>query len=285
MDENLKSMGDTGKVDFKEEVKSQETVKKDVVSEDTNKQEVSETNTKTVEDVIKEKEKEEQMKKEEEIVKTREEEAIKKAEEFFGYKQEELEESIKSKEEASNNSEKEDIEWKAMIEKAKQAVEAARRVTAAYEEKEKVILSENKKLKTDNLEKDIEIKSLRAKIEEMANDRANDSNNHIKSNDMRLRYLANIRNRRAENPEDQSLKAKEVEYFIDELSIHVPHITPEQLRKFIAKKEESIEVMPEEKIDYKHKANKIAEDVTENKKRESIFKAISPKRISYDNLH
>jgi hypothetical protein len=171
-----------------------------------------------------------------------------------------------------------------MIEKAREAVGAAKRIVEAYKVKETEIITKNKKLETDNLENQIEIKSLRAKIEEMANNTAKDTNNLIKTEDMRLRYFANIRNRRFENPEDDTLKAKEVQYFIDELSIHTPHITPEQLRTFITKKEESIEIMPNDKVDYREKASKIADTVTADKKKQHIFKALAPKRISYDNI-
>jgi len=65
-EESLKSMGNTGKVDFKEEVVSTE-----------------ETVEKTVEEVIEDKSKDEERLKEEEIIKARELENQKKAEEFF----------------------------------------------------------------------------------------------------------------------------------------------------------------------------------------------------------
>jgi len=278
MDENLKSMGDTGKVDFKEEVNSNWANAENNANANVNENAQSD---KTVEDVIKESEQHRQLSQEEAVAKAREEESIRKAEEFFGYKQEELEDAWKKvveTEQQDDNSQ----EIKALVEKAKQATEAAKRVTKAYEERYWVLLTENKTLKTDVLEKDIEIKALRSKIEEMSNERAHESNSLIKTNDMRLRYLANIRSRRAENPDDQSLKAKELEYLIDELSIHVPHVSPEDLRKFITKRDESIDVIPNDKSDYMAVARKVADDVTAEKKKQSIIKAISPKRINYN---
>lgn len=268
MDENLRSMGDTGKANFKEEV----------IVDDIN----TVVEDKTVEDVIKEKEVQVEIKKDEAIIEERKTEAQKKAEEFFWHKQEEVGQSIKVQEETLDNTKSNDLEWKLVIEKAKQAVEAAKRIKKAYEERETIVLSESKNLKTDLLEKEIEIKSLRAKIEEMANEKAHDSNNLIKTNDMRLRYLANIRNRRIENPEDPVLKAKEIEYLVDELSIFTPHITPEQLRNFITKKEESIEVMPNGKDDYIASANKIVEDRTSERKKESLIRTISSKKSNYN---
>lgn len=262
------SMGDTGKVDFKEEVTSPTEV---VVEE-----------SKTVEDVIKEKENELKQKQEEEIVKARAEELEKKAEAFFGYREEKKEE-VKASPEAKTDEATISEEDRQLIEKARQAIEASKRVTQFYEQKNTILLEENKALKTDVLEKDIENKALRSKIEEMSNDHASKINTLIETDDQRLRYWANIRNRRKTNPEDTTLKAKEVEYLVDELSIHTPHLTPEDIRKFIAKKEEeTIDVMPSVKSDYMSEAKRIASTVTEEKKKNDVLKAIAPRKINYD---
>lgn len=263
-DENLMSMGDTGKADFKEEV---------VITE--------ETAEKTVEEVIEDKSKDEEALKEEEIAKARELENQRKAEEFFWHKEDDLKkEVIEPTEEKPLEKSVSDLE---LVEKAKQAIEAAKRVTKFYEEKNASILEESKTLKTDIMEADIEIKALKAKIEELSNDKASRSNNYIETDDMRLRYRSNIEKNRKKNPDDPVLKAKAMEFLVDELSMYTPHKTPEEIRKFIAKQEEeSIDVTLPSHSDYiKQSAKEIANKVTAEEKQKQVLNSIWRKPLNY----
>lgn len=272
MDENLSSMGNTGKTDFKEEV----TTKEETAVIEWQEQ------TQTVEDVIKEKEQNEILAREKAIAEERENEANRKIAEQFGYRWQD--ESTVVKEEKTIETKEIGIsdDDKAMIEKAKQAVEATKRITKFYEEKHNAILSENKELKTNQLELEYENKSLRAKIEEMANENARKSNNYIETDDNRLRYVANLRKRRKENPEDSSLKSKEIDYLVDELSILAPHVTPEAIRQVITKKEEIIEINSWGKTDYIQEAEAIARKTTAENQKAAVIRAIQPKKLNYN---
>lgn len=276
MDENLSSMGDTGKTDFKEEVINQDNT---TVVESEPEQKDPE---KTVEDVIKEKEQNEQLAKEKAIAEERENEANKKIAEQFGYRWQD-EEPVK-KEEVIEKEVEVGIsdDDKALIEKAKQAVEATKRVTKFYEEKHNTLLSENKELKTTQLELEYENKSLRAKIEEMANENARKSNNYIETDDNRLRYVANLRKRRKENPEDVTLKAKEIDYLIDELSILTPHVTPEAIRQVITKKDDVIEINSWGKTDYIKEADAIVKKTASENNKAAVLRAIQPRKTNYN---
>jgi len=163
-----------------------------------------------------------------------------------------------------------------LVEKAKQAIEATKRVTKFYEDKNAQILEESKKLKTDIMEADIEIKALKAKIEELSNEKASKSNNYIETDDMRIRYFSNIEKNRKKNPDDPVLKAKAMEFLVDELSMYAPHKTPEEIRKFITKQEEeSIDVTLPSHSDYiKQSAKEIANKVTAEEKQKQVLNAI-----------
>lgn len=267
-EKDLTSMGDTGKVDFKDETTTEEMT--------------VETSDKTVEQVIREKEVEEARIKEEEIIKTREAENLKKAEEYFGHKEEDLKKEVI--EETKEIVKSESVSDTELIERAKQAVEATKRVTKFYEEKNATILEESKRLKTDIMEADIEIKALRAKIEELSNEKASKSNNFIETDDMRLRYRSNIEKNRKKNPDDPVLKAKAMEFLVDELSIYSPHKTPEEIRKFVSHKEEeeSIDVLPSKSDYIKDAAKEIANKVTWEEKKKQVLNAISKKALNYN---
>lgn len=283
MEENLKSMGDTGKTDFKDEVTSTEQTTTVTWDENATQQNNESQEQKTVQDVIKEKEQERVLTQEEQIAKEREEEANRKIAELYGYRWQD-EEPVKE----VKQDEKEEVkvgisdDEKALIEKAKQAIEATKRVTKFYEEKNAVLLAENKELKTNQLELEYEVKAQKAKIEEMANEKARMANTYIETDDVRLRHAANIRKMRKENPSDESLKLKEMDYYIDELSILAPHLTPESIRQFVTKKEENIDVISWGKSDYIEQAKVIAQKNTEEAKKASVFKAIQPKKLNYN---
>lgn len=283
MEENLKSMGDTGKTDFKDEVTSTEQTTTVTWDENATQQNNESQEQKTVQDVIKEKEQERVLTQEEQIAKEREEEANRKIAELYGYRWQD-EEPVKE----VKQDEKEEVkvgisdDEKALIEKAKQAIEATKRVTKFYEEKNAALLAENKELKTNQLELEYEVKAQKAKIEEMANEKARMANTYIETDDVRLRHAANIRKMRKENPSDESLKLKEMDYYIDELSILAPHLTPESIRQFVTKKEENIDVISWGKSDYIEQAKVIAQKNTEEAKKASVFKAIQPKKLNYN---
>lgn len=116
----------------------------------------------------------------------------------------------------------------------------------------------------------------------MANEKARMANTYIETDDVRLRHAANIRKMRKENPSDESLKLKEMDYYIDELSILAPHLTPESIRQFVTKKEENIDVISWGKSDYIEQAKVIAQKNTEEAKKASVFKAIQPKKLNYN---
>lgn len=283
MEENLKSMGDTGKTDFKDEVTSTEQTTTVTWDENATQQNNESQEQKTVQDVIKEKEQERVLTQEEQIAKEREEEANRKIAELYGYRWQD-EEPVKEVKQDENEDAKVGIsdDEKALIEKAKQAIEATKRVTKFYEEKNAVLLAENKELKTNQLELEYEVKAQKAKIEEMANEKARMANTYIETDDVRLRHAANIRKMRKENPSDESLKLKEMDYYIDELSILAPHLTPESIRQFVTKKEENIDVISWGKSDYIEQAKVIAQKNTEEAKKASVFKAIQPKKLNYN---
>lgn len=283
MEENLKSMGDTGKTDFKDEVTSTEQTTTVTWDENATQQNNESQEQKTVQDVIKEKEQERVLTQEEQIAKEREEEANRKIAELYGYRWQD-EEPVKEVKQDENEEAKVGIsdDEKALIEKAKQAIEATKRVTKFYEEKNAVLLAENKELKTNQLELEYEVKAQKAKIEEMANEKARMANTYIETDDVRLRHAANIRKMRKENPSDESLKLKEMDYYIDELSILAPHLTPESIRQFVTKKEENIDVISWGKSDYIEQAKVIAQKNTEEAKKASVFKAIQPKKLNYN---
>lgn len=283
MEENLKSMGDTGKTDFKDEVTSTEQTTTVTWDENATQQNNESQEQKTVQDVIKEKEQERVLTQEEQIAKEREEEANRKIAELYGYRWQD-EEPVKEVKQDENEEAKVGIsdDEKALIEKAKQAIEATKRVTKFYEEKNATLLAENKELKTNQLELEYEVKAQKAKIEEMANEKARMANTYIETDDVRLRHAANIRKMRKENPSDESLKLKEMDYYIDELSILAPHLTPESIRQFVTKKEENIDVISWGKSDYIEQAKVIAQKNTEEAKKASVFKAIQPKKLNYN---
>lgn len=283
MEENLKSMGDTGKTDFKDEVTSTEQTTTVTWDENATQQNNESQEQKTVQDVIKEKEQERVLTQEEQIAKEREEEANRKIAELYGYRWQD-EEPVKEVKQDENEEVKVGIsdDEKALIEKAKQAIEATKRVTKFYEEKNATLLAENKELKTNQLELEYEVKAQKAKIEEMANEKARMANTYIETDDVRLRHAANIRKMRKENPSDESLKLKEMDYYIDELSILAPHLTPESIRQFVTKKEENIDVISWGKSDYIEQAKVIAQKNTEEAKKASVFKAIQPKKLNYN---
>lgn len=283
MEENLKSMGDTGKTDFKDEVTSTEQTTTVTWDENATQQNNESQEQKTVQDVIKEKEQERVLTQEEQIAKEREEEANRKIAELYGYRWQD-EEPVKEVKQDENEEAKVGIsdDEKALIEKAKQAIEATKRVTKFYEEKNAALLAENKELKTNQLELEYEVKAQKAKIEEMANEKARMANTYIETDDVRLRHAANIRKMRKENPSDESLKLKEMDYYIDELSILAPHLTPESIRQFVTKKEENIDVISWGKSDYIEQAKVIAQKNTEEAKKASVFKAIQPKKLNYN---
>lgn len=283
MEENLKSMGDTGKTDFKDEVTSTEQTTTVTWDENATQQNNESQEQKTVQDVIKEKEQERVLTQEEQIAKEREEEANRKIAELYGYRWQD-EEPVKEVKQDENEETKVGIsdDEKALIEKAKQAIEATKRVTKFYEEKNATLLAENKELKTNQLELEYEVKAQKAKIEEMANEKARMANTYIETDDVRLRHAANIRKMRKENPSDESLKLKEMDYYIDELSILAPHLTPESIRQFVTKKEENIDVISWGKSDYIEQAKVIAQKNTEEAKKASVFKAIQPKKLNYN---
>lgn len=283
MEENLKSMGDTGKTDFKDEVTSTEQTTTVTWDENATQQNNESQEQKTVQDVIKEKEQERVLTQEEQIAKEREEEANRKIAELYGYRWQD-EEPVKEVKQDENEEAKVGIsdDEKALIEKAKQAIEATKRVTKFYEEKNATLLAENKELKTNQLELEYEVKAQKAKIEEMANEKARMANTYIETDDVRLRHAANIRKMRKENPSDESLKLKEMDYYIDELSILAPHLTPESIRQFVTKKEENVDVISWGKSDYIEQAKVIAQKNTEEAKKASVFKAIQPKKLNYN---
>lgn len=275
--EDLTSMGDTGKTDFKEEVVTTEQ------QQPTDEQKSVAEEQKTVNDVIVEKEKERELSQDELIAKQREEEANKKIAELYWYRwQDEAPVKEVTKEETKDEVVGISNEDKELIEKAKQAIDATKRVTKFFEEKNTVLLTENKQLKANQLELEAEVKAQRDKIEEMANEKARMSNNYIETDDVRLRYAATVRKKRKENPSDESLKLKEMDYYIDELSILAPHLTPEAIRQFVIKKEESLDVVSWGKVDYIEQANVIAKKNTDESKKASVLKAIQPKRINYN---
>lgn len=280
-EETLMSMGDTGKTNFEEKPNAETTETNDAVTET---QTAETTEQKTVADVIKEKEEQTRLLEEQRIAKEREDAMEKKIVENFGWKYvpektTEVVETIETKDDGISDN-KESIED--VKKKAEEVADAAKRTVEFYENKNIEILSENKTLKTTNLEQQLEIKSLQAKIEEMANDKASKSNNYIETNDVTVRYHANLKKNLQSDPSNEVMKQKAVDYYVDELSILVPHIAPEDLRKVLTKKEEEIVVDMSSKWDYHTQAEMIAKQTDAKNKKADVLRAIWGKKLNYN---